>query len=129
MGIQQKISWFSVERSRTLSGMESWSGSLPRNGFRKQIHKDPSYWKEIDMASKPWNRDAKTLLRERVDMMIEKKNRGTLERCRDLSKTRKQFERSTPFSKELLVVGNLTQPGRHMSEAYRARRYTFYTGP
>jgi hypothetical protein len=30
-------------------------------------------------------------------MMIEKKSRGTLERCRDLSRTRKQFERSTPF--------------------------------
>jgi hypothetical protein len=52
MGIQQKIAWFSVERSRTLYGMESWSGSLHRNGFGKQISKDTYHWKEIEKVSR-----------------------------------------------------------------------------
>jgi hypothetical protein len=37
----------------------------------------------------PWNQDAKTKLREKLGLVIEKKGRGTLEGCRDLSRTKK----------------------------------------
>jgi hypothetical protein len=69
--------------------MKDWSGSLPRNRFGKLIRKDLCHWKEIEKASKLWNRDAVTRLRERVSMGIEKKSSGTLKRCRDLSKIKK----------------------------------------
>ena len=52
MGIQQKIAWFYVERSRPLSEMGSWSGSLPRNGLGKQTNEGLYSWKEIKKASK-----------------------------------------------------------------------------
>ena len=88
MGIQRKIAWFSDERSKPLLGTESWSGSLPRSEFGKQISKGLCHWKD-EKAYKLWNRDAETRLREGANMEIEKKNRGMLERSRDLSKIRK----------------------------------------
>jgi Holliday junction resolvasome RuvABC ATP-dependent DNA helicase subunit len=62
---------------------------LHRNRFGKQINKDTYSSKEIEKASDMRNRDAETRLRERVCSKIKKKSRGTLERCRDLSKIRK----------------------------------------
>jgi hypothetical protein len=89
MGIQKKIAWFSIERSRTLSRMVRWLGSLPKNRFGKQIRKDPCHCKEIEKALELWNQDTENRLQERVSTGIEKKSRGTLERHRDLSKIRK----------------------------------------
>ena len=77
MSIQWKIAWCSDERSKPWSGTGSWSGSLPKSRFGKQISKGLYHWKEIEKASKLWNRDAK------------KKSRGMLERSIDLFRTRK----------------------------------------
>jgi hypothetical protein len=111
MGIQQKIACLFVERSRTLYEMGSWSDSLRMSGFGKQISKDANYCKEIEKVSDMQNRDAKTRLRERVGM-IEKRSRGTLERCRGLFRIKKRSKRSTPSPVELPVVGSLTRPGK-----------------
>jgi hypothetical protein len=97
ISIQQKIAWFSVGRSRTLYRMGSWLGSLHRNKFGKRISKDTHQWKEIEKVSDMRNRGVETRLQERVGMVIEKRSKGMLERCRDLSRIRKWSERSTPF--------------------------------
>jgi hypothetical protein len=86
--------------------MESWSGSLHRNRFEKQINKDTNYWKKIEKVSNMWNRDTETRLRERVGM-IKKRSKGTLERHKGLSRIRKWSERSTPLPVELPMVGIL----------------------
>ena len=89
MGIQRKIAWFSDERLKPLSETGSWSGSLPRSEFGKQISKGLCHWKEIEKASELWNQGVETWLREGVSMGIEKKSRGMLKRSKGLFRIRR----------------------------------------
>ena len=80
MGIQQRIAWCFDERSKCLSGMESCSGSWPKNGVGKRISKAHSHWKEIEKASEHMNQDVETQLREKAIMGIEKRSKGMPEK-------------------------------------------------